>query len=31
MFHENRLQERCARYTGKAAEIAASIICKAKG
>jgi 2-aminobenzoate-CoA ligase len=31
MFHENRLQERCALYTGKAAEIAASIISKAHG
>jgi 2-aminobenzoate-CoA ligase len=30
-FHENRLHERCALYTGKAAEIAASIISKAKG
>lgn len=30
-FHENRLHERCALYTGKAAEIAASIICKARG
>lgn len=30
-FHENRLQERCALYTGKATEIAASIIGKAKG
>lgn len=29
-FHENRLHERCALYTGKAAEIGASIICKAK-
>jgi C_GCAxxG_C_C family probable redox protein len=28
-FHENRLQERCALYTGKAAEIAASLISKA--
>jgi hypothetical protein len=30
-FHENRLHERCALYTGKATEIAASIIGKAKG
>lgn len=30
-FHENRLQERCALYTAKATEIAASIISKAKG
>jgi C_GCAxxG_C_C family probable redox protein len=28
-FHEKRLQERCALYTGKAAEIAASLISKA--
>ena len=30
-FHEDRLHERCALYTGKATEIAASIIGKAKG
>jgi C_GCAxxG_C_C family probable redox protein len=30
-FRENRLGERCAKYTGKAAEIAARIIAEANG
>jgi C_GCAxxG_C_C family probable redox protein len=30
-FRENRLGERCARYTGKAAEIAARLISEANG
>jgi hypothetical protein len=30
-FRENRLSERCAKYTGKAAEIAARIISEANG
>jgi len=31
MFRESRLGERCARYTGKAAEIAARIVSEARG
>jgi hypothetical protein len=30
-FRENRLSERCAKYTGKAAEIAARIISETNG
>jgi hypothetical protein len=30
MFHDNKLHERCARYTARAAEIAASLIADAR-
>jgi len=31
IFHENRLHQRCAQYTGRAAEIAASLISEGRG